>query len=577
MSRIKFLKIVLGAALGLIIVQLFVIQIVQHDEWTAKATDQQTLLETIVAERGKIYMMDDGEPVAVVLNQAVYTVIIDPQITDKEELKKVLDEHAKQYVTADIDKVYEIEGLRYSIVAKNVPREVVQKLRESDVALWFQENVRRVYPEGELASSLLGFMNVDGIGQYGVEGALNARLAGTNGLLKTISDVNDVALSIGDDNVRIPAVDGENIVLSIDRGLQRDVEDALVSAVENTAATNAAAIVMDPVTGEVLAMANVPTYNPAKYDQVSDWTAYLNYTTEVPYEPGSICKTFSFAAAMNDGAMTPDSTYFNEGYIVIDGARINNATLTSNVYGNISMRTVLTYSLNTGSIQALKWLGGDSNNINEAGRQKLYDYYDNFGFGKVTGIEIAEAEGLIHGPNEGYAPDLTYANMTFGQGMNTTMIQVATAFSAMVNGGYMITPTVVKGTIVNGELVPEQIAKEEIRQVISEDVSADLRVMLHDTRSIYYKQDNPGYYLGGKTGTSQVYLEETGAYSEADGETIATYIGFGGIEGELPKYVIVVKMWGEGQHMNGATDAKTLFDDVSDVTIDNLKIKPKGY
>ena len=312
-----------------------------------------------------------------------------------------------------------------------------------------------------------------------------------------------------------------------------------------------------------------------EYDQVADWTSYINYTTDIPYEPASVCKTFVFAAALNEGAMTPDSTYFNTGQTEVDGAIINNATKTANLYGTISMRTALNNSLNTGSIQALKWLGGDAEHINMQGKQKLYDYYGKLGLGKKTGIEISEAEGVVHEPDYGYAPDLTYAEMTFGQGTSLTMIQLASAFSTIVNGGYRITPTVVKGTMKNGELEIAKFEEGNGDLVISSDVSATMRTMLHDTRSLYWKKDAPGYYLGGKTGTGQVYLEETGAYSAPDGETIGTYLGFGGPDGELPKYVIVVKMWGEGQHLDGSTDAKTLFDNVSDAVINNLKIKPK--
>lgn len=577
MQRIKFLKYAIFTMLGIIVVRLFFIQIIEHNDWVSRAAEQQTLLETIEAKRGDIYMMEDGEPVKVVMNQTVYSVVIDPQITNKDDLKELLNQYAKDYITVDIDKVYEIEGLRYSVVAKNLTRDIALKLNESGVAgIWLKESSKRVYPEGEMAAQLLGFVNVDGEGQYGVEGALNERLAGTDGLIKTISDVNDVALSIGADNVKIAAQDGENLVLTINRGLQKRTEEILAKSIKNTIATNAAAVIIDPNTGEVLTMANVPTYDPAKYESVADWTSYVNYVTDIPYEPASVCKTFVFAAALNEGAMTPDSVYYNTGSTVIDTATIHNATLTSNVYGNISMRTALNYSLNTGSIQALKWLGGDANNINEKGRQKLYEYYGRFGLGEKTGIEISEAEGVVHEPDYGWTPDLTYAEMTFGQATSLTMIQLASAYSTVVNGGYRITPTVVKGTIENGELKPAPFNSDEnVKQVISNSVSSTLRQMLIDTRTVYLKRDSSAYALGGKTGTGQVYLESTGAYSAPDGETTATYAGFGGTPGELPKYVIIVKMWGEGQHVDGSTDAKKVFDEISDATIDYLKIKPK--
>ena len=579
MPRIKFLRNVILAALGLIVVRLFFIQVIEHNVWVEKASAQQTLLETIVAKRGGIYMMDGDEPVQVVMNQKVYSIIIDPQITEKDALKELLEKYAKDYVTADIDSVYEVEGLRYSVVAKNIPREIAAKISEEKVGgIWFQENNKREYAEGEMAAQALGFVNADGVGQYGIEGALNEKLAGKNGLLKTVSDVNNIALSIGSDNVKIPAVDGEDVVLTLDRSLQKKTEESLANALaRNTdGATNAAAIIMDPNTGEVLSMASVPTYDPANYDKVQDWTAYLNYVTEVPYEPASVCKTFVFAAALNEGVMSPMSTYYNTGSTVVETATINNASKSPAVYGTINMQTALSWSLNTGSIQALKWLGGDPENVNEAGRQKLYDYYQRFRLGKPTGIEVSEADGIVHSPNEEglYAPNLTYAEMTFGQGTSLTMVQVASAFSGIINGGYMVSPTMIKGVMKDEKLVANQYDGKDDYQVISSDTSATMRQMLHEARSLYLKKDNPGYYLGGKSGTGQVYLEDLGRYSEPDGETTATYIGFGGVEGELPKYVIMVKIWGSGANAD-ANDSKSVFDELSDMMIDYLKIKPR--
>ena len=186
MPRIKFLKKLILAALALIVVRLFFIQVIEHGYWVSKAVSQQTLLETIVAKRGNIYMMEGDEPVPVVVNRKVYSIIIDPQVTKKDELKTLLEKYAPSYITANIDEVYEIEGLRYSVVAKNIPREVAAQISEEGVGgIWFQENTKREYSEGEMAAQTLGFVNADGVGQYGVEGALNEQLAGKNGLLKT--------------------------------------------------------------------------------------------------------------------------------------------------------------------------------------------------------------------------------------------------------------------------------------------------------------------------------------------------------------------------------------------------------
>ena len=574
--RIKILRSVVLVTFAIIAVRLFFIQIIEHDAWVAKADEQHTMLETITAKRGEIYMMDKNEPVPVVLNQTTYQIVIDPAITEQDKITAALNTYAPDYITANLDEIYNQEGLRYSVVAKNVPKNLADQIAAEDIsAVWFTKNNQRVYPEGELASGLLGFVNADGLGQYGVEGSLNEALSGKDGLLKSTADVNKVALSIGNDNIKIPAEDGKNLVLSIDRGLERGVEELAAAALNTTAATNASVLIMNPNTGEVLTMANLPNYDPASYGNVSDARAYLNYTIDEPYEPASICKNFAFSAALNEGVMTASTTYFNQHYEQVDDWKIWNAEQRSSLYGTLTMRDALYWSLNTGSIYALKLLGGNPNAINQQGREKLYDYYHNkFRLGQATGIELIEAEGYIEDPNEGWGRDSTYANMTFGQNLQITMLQTATAFSAVVNGGTWRTPTVIKGELVDDEIVPAQIAEGKIEdKILTDETSATMREMLIHNRDYKVRQgvDKPGYDVGGKSGTAQVV--KGGAYDDTFAELIGSYIGFVAPSGTMPTYVIMTKMWGEGQSI-GSGDAMTLFDTVSNYLIDYYKLKP---
>ena len=577
MSRISILKKTVFVALAIIAVRLFFIQIIEHDMWVAKANEQHTILETIAPKRGEIYMMDNNEPVAVVLNQTVYSVVIDPAVTEKDKIKAALETHAKKYITADLDEVYNIEGLRYYIVAKNVPYTNAVAIAEEGIsAVWLKEGNARVYPEGEMASGTLGFVNADGLGQYGVEGSLNNILTGKEGTLKTIADVNKVALSIGSDNIKIPAEDGKDIVLSVDRNLEKGIEERAMNAINSTAADHAAVLVMNPNTGEVVAMASLPNYNPANYGHVKDASAYINQVTEVPYEPASICKSFVYSAAINEGKMTGDTVYFNRHNERVDDWTIWNAETRASLYGNITMRDALYWSLNTGSIHALKLLGDNPDEINQKGREKLYYYYhDKFRLGQATGIELIEAEGYVEDPNEGWGRNSTYANMTFGQNLGITMIQTATAFSAVINGGYWRTPSIVKGTLENGTIKPLENHETVSEQVVSNETSAIMRELLINNRSWKVRNgtDIPGYAIGGKTGTAQVIVD--GSYDNEMNNLIGSYMGFIGTEGEMPSYVVMVKMWGEGQAI-GSGDAMSLFDNLSHYIIDYYKIKPKA-
>lgn len=575
MSRLRFLKIVLGLIMGVILVRLFWVQIIEYEYWAGKAEAQHTLENTIVAKRGEIYMMDGSEPVAVVKNRTVYTMIIDPLLADEEEVGLVLEQEAKDYAVVSAEEAFADKRLRYYVVAKELPIQVAEVIRVKGLnGVWFQSNTKRVYPEGSMASALLGFVNLDGVGQYGVEGALNQQLAGENGLLKTVTDVNRVALSIGSENVRQPAVDGDDVVLTIDRNIQYRVEKILLDKMQNSIAERASALVMKARGGQIMALADVPNYNPEKYAEVKDLSVYRNNVTEGAYEPASVCKAFSFAAAVDSGVMQPSTTFINEGSVKIDGETIENAY--RGKYGEVDMQTALNYSLNTGSIHTLRLMSNSKTNINEDGRRVLYDYYHNrFGFGQYTGIELYEVPGSVPLPDQGYARNLTYANMTFGQGINMTVAQAAAAFAAVVNGGDYYQPTVVAGKMINGKL--ERVEpKEVVRKVVSPETSSIMREMLYNTRGRkrLYWIDQPGYYMGGKTGTAQVFRD--GKYSDAMGETIASYVGFGGAVEELPEYVIMVKIWGEGKHLEGERDAAPVFDTINNYLLDYLKIKPKG-
>ena len=573
-KRAKFLRLGLYVAVAVILARLFVIQIIEHGDWVARAEEEHIVQSKIKATRGEIYMMDGDQPSIAVMNETVWTIVVDPLTADEKKVSETIDLYAKDKKVAEWKDVFADKTRRYYVVARGVKRDAIEKIRDAELAgVWYSKTNARVYAEGQMASSLLGFVNAEGEGQYGVEGTLDKELAGEDGVLKTVTDVNNVALSIGNDNVRVPAKNGKNVVLSIDKNVQYRLEKALANGINRSKTTHAAGIVMDPSNGEVWAMANLPTYDATKYAEVEDTSVFINAPLESAYEPGSMCKTFSFASAIDQGKMTPQTTYNNAGYLMVDNWKIENAY--KGQLGVINMQTGLDYSLNTSSMTALMLLGGDPNNINQTGKNLLYEYYhDKFGLGQYTGIELFETPGYVTEPDAEDAYNSRYANMTFGQGMNVTMMQVASAFSSVINGGEFYRPTIVAGEVTEDGEFLYQDSPEPIRPTISAETSATMRQMLYGTRS--YKRtsgvDKPGYYIGGKTGTSQGIKD--GAYTFD--ETIGNYIGFGGAEGELPKYVIMVKIWGEGQKMEGEKDAMPIFDELNGYMIDYLQIKPGG-
>lgn len=576
-KRTDLIRVLLALCFILIVARMYDLQIISHQKYVDLAMSQQTMQNTIFAKRGEIYMMDGDNTTPVVMNEKVYTISVDPFLLRSEGVQELKEDEAKidqlvqGYAVNTWDKVFANEASRYAVIAKNVPYERAKQIKEAKITgVYAQGSTKRVYPEGDLAAQVLGFVNDDGKGQYGIEGSLNKELTGVNGILKTVKDVNNIPLTIGKNNVRVPAQDGKNVVLSIDRNIQKKTEDAIKATIEKFHVTNASAVVMNPRNGQILAMAGTPTYNPAEYAKVTDARVFQTDVTMSAFNPASVCKTFALAAAVDSGVMTPETTYNNTDLVTIDGWPIQNAI--KGHTGNISMQEVLTYSLNTGSIQALRLLGGSETEITYQGKEKLYDYYYNrFGLGKYTGIELAESKGTVIPPTDIDGTNARYANMTFGQSLDLTMIQVATAFSAVVNGGDYYTPTLVAGEIKNGEFVRDTL-KERDHQAIESSTSETMRKMLHTARLVFpnVKYYDEGVYAGGKTGTAQVV--KNGKYTFD--ETIATYIGYGArSETDYPEYVIMTKVWEDNRRLDGGMNAKPIFDEISQFMVNYLKMR----
>ncbi len=574
-SRTGCLAIVLLVAMAAFVLRLFQLQILQYSKYTEMARASQQRQFIIPAERGKIYMMDGKTPAPVVLNQAVYTVIADPHAVNDKEREQIitsLREVAGGEMTDKAAERLSNKNSRYEVLAKNITRTQAEKLKEKNFAgILYQQGSLRSYPEGALGAHVLGFVNAAGEGQYGIEGALDKRLKGRDGLLQSVTDVRNVPLTVGKNNMRIEAKPGDNLVLTIDRNIQNQAEVALKKGIEAANATEGSAIVMNPKNGQILAMANYPTYNPAEFNKQKNPAVFMNSAAMAPFEPGSIVKSFSFATAIDKGAITPSSTYNNTDCIKVADRTMCNAL--KGLGGTMTIQGAFNNSLNVGTITAIRRLGNGSQ-INLAARQTLYEYYhDKFGFGSKTGLELGEAAGYIYPPDSVEGNEVRYSAMTYGQSMNLTMVQVAAGFSSLVNGGQYYKPTILSGTIDN-EGHFQAVENKTLRQTVSGNTSSQMRTMLSTARhsSFLSKSDKPGYEIGGKTGTSEAVVN--GSYTQK--ETIATYIGYGGGKNGA-EYVIMVRVAapGRGINLQGNIHAGPIFTDISNWMIDYMKIAPK--
>ena len=574
-SRSTILAIFIIGIMAIFVGRLFYLQVIQHDMYVERAYEEQVKPLVIPAERGTIYALDGDTPVKLVMNETVYTMIADPKIIKAENDQKVVDavrEIAGGNARPSLNELLAKKETRYQVLATKLSRKQAEMMKKKELTgVRLVETTQRVYPEGTLASQTLGFVNAEGKGQYGVEEKMNDRLQGRDGLLKSVTDISNVPLTIGNNNIRKPAKNGDNVVLTIDRNIQAYAEKALAGGMRSSKATHGSVIVMDPQTGQVMAMANLPTYKPSEFNKVQDASAFNNAVVTAPYEPGSDIKTLMVAMGIDKGVIKADSRYNNTDYIKVEDRTISNAT--KGQTGNITMQHALNFSLNTGMVTIAQRLG-DGEKINRAARDTMYQYYhDRFGFGERTGIEVAgEQPGIVIPPTRSEGNAVRYSNMAFGQGMDLTMVQVTAGFSSTINGGIYYKPTILAGTMDDTQTNFTKSKPQVVRSgVISPQTSEVVRDMVHKARtSLYSGRDKPGYTIGGKTGTSQTI--ENGKY--VDNQTVGTYLGFGGTD--TPRYVIMVQVSGKNMNLQGNKDAMPIFTDISNWMIDYLKLQPKG-
>ena len=573
--RSKILALLLFGVMILIITQLFVIQVLDHNRYKQQAYDEQVAKFVLPAKRGQIYAKEGSDVVPLVLNQPVYTAFADPQeIKNSTQLITSMKEIAPENLMEGYEKQLSSKTLRYVVVAKKLSFTQAEMLKKKNIAgVGVTQEDKRVYPEGDLAGQILGYVNSDGKGQYGIEEGMNDALKGKNGRLQAVTDVRRIPLTVSKDDISEPAQNGKNVVLSVDRTIQAFAEASLKQGLKNVGATKGSVVVMNPNNGQVYAMANYPSYNPNEYNKVTDYSVFQNAVISEPYEVGSVMKTMSMGAGLDSGAVTVNST-FNDasGCVQIDDRKICNVEEDPRT-ANATMLDTLHYSLNTGVVHILKQMGGGR--VTYEARQKLYSYYhDRYRFGVPTGIELAgEAQGVVISPDEAEGNNVRYANMAFGQGMDITMLQMAAGFSSAINGGIYYKPTVIAGTLTDQKKMSPTKPKVLQTGVLSPEASTMLRDMIVRGRQlgVLGGKDPTGYNVGGKTGTSQIIDKRTGEYTNEN--SIGSYVGFGG--NATPQYVIMVQVKdSKARGYAGTTAAGPIFQDISNKMIEYLRIAP---
>lgn len=576
LQRIRLWQAMLILFSAIFILRLFYLQVLRHDYYQKLAITKQLKEYQIPAERGLIYAKSGGKTVPLVLNEFKYTLFADPvYVKDPagaaEKIANVIGGSKETY-----EKQIRTPDTRYVILAKKLDKSSRDKIDSLKLKGIVTTAVPyRTYPQGNLAAQLLGFVDDEGKGTYGLEQALDNELHGTPGQLRAITDAQGVPLATNRDNVVTEAKAGQRLELTIDLGMQRQLEDILKAGLDNARSASGSALIMD-VHGAVKAMANYPTYNPAEFFKVEDASLFTNAVVSSPLEVGSIMKPLTAAAALDLGVVGRDTTYYDPSHFQIDDATVRNIEEDGGA-GTKSVADILQLSLNTGATWLVMQMGGGE--INQQARTRWHDYMVNrYRLDKPTGIEQGyETSGSIPSPTEGYGLNIRYANTAFGQGMTATPLEMGAAFAAVLNGGTYYQPHLVDKlmtsdgheTIIEPKIVQSQVVKPEVSQSIKGFMEYTL-----SKNYMNYSIPKPRseFSLGGKTGTAQVPNPGGGYYDDRFNGMFAGFVG-----GDEPQYIIIVRV--NEPKIGGYAGAKAaapIFGALSTMLIDNFGVSPRS-
>lgn len=574
--RVQIWYGILVVVVAVFVLRLFYLQIIKHDYYHQQALKDQLKEYSIAAERGVIMAHDRGGVVPIVLNEKLYTLYVDPSFvknsdSDAISLAKITNGRASNYA-----KLMKTKNSRYVVLAKRLTadqKNAVTALKFAGVGTQAQDY--RTYPQGSLASQLLGFVSDDGKGTYGLEQALNKELTGTPGKLKAITDASGVPLVANRDNIQVAPKDGADVTLTVDVAIQKQLETVLKQGLDKAKSSSGSAVILDPNTGAIKAMANWPTYDPSQYYKVTDANLFNNAAVSSPLEVGSAMKVLTAAAALDQGVIKPDSSYSDPGHWSLDGHEITNIEEDGGP-GLHTVPEILNLSINTGATWMLMQMGGQTGTVTKTARDKWHDYMVNhYQLGKLTGVEQGyESGGTIPDPDNGYALQLTYANTAFGQAMTATPLQMAAALASVINGGTYYRPHLVDAyTDSMGNSTTKK--PEVVRQgVVSTAVSEQLQSLMEYVVVNHHLQPpfTDSYSVGGKTGTAQIANPAGGYFAD---KYNGTYLGFVG--GDKPQYVIMVRVNqpGVGGYA-GTAAAQPIFSTLAHMLIDNFGVVPKS-
>ncbi len=539
--KLLFAMLIAGIGFLLIIAKLFDVSIIKSKYWTDRAMNQWTRVTSLKAERGRIL---DRNGTVLASSYTTYQICLNPQSiqeSDRERIASILS----MYLGMDYDTVYKKmtktrpkdpkdpnnhERVLYSQIKlkDQVDKEVISKLDSMQLGsgVSYYSDVKRDYPESGYYAQLIGFTNIDGDGQTGVELTYNKYLAGEDGYQKTDTDRDNNPVPGGEEEY-VESIPGADVVLTVDTGYQGILENALNEACAINNAKSASGILMDPMTGEIYAIGAYPTFdssNPPRSDAKTLLELSKNRIVTDTYEPGSTFKVITLASALESGVIDTSVRFNCRGSMLVRGEKIK--CWKSGGHGEESLAEAVQNSCNPAFMSMALKMGVDT----------FYDYIFQFGFDEPTGSGVmGETSGKV--THKKYIRDADLARIGFGQSISCTGMQLTMAFNACINGGELLKPYIVSEIVDKSGNVLVKNERTVVRRVISPTTSATIRSLL---RGVVEKGSGknaqvPGYSVGGKTGTSQKY-DENGQVSSS--KLVASFIGFAPVED--PQFVCLI-------------------------------------
>lgn len=559
-----------------LIIRTGYLQLIKGEWLSTKASEQQTREIPIEPKRGTIY---DANMKELAVSVTKYTVWCKPvEVKDKkdvaEKLASVLDKEEEE-----VSKLVNKKNTALVRIQRWIDDETATKIRDLSLSgIWVAEDNQRYYPYGNFAAYVLGHTAADSTGIAGIEMQYNSKLQGKAGKLIVSTDASGREIPQGSETYYEP-VQGNGLVLTIDEVIQHYAEKAIEKAYEVTGAKRVNVIAMDPKTGDILAMASKPDYDPndsrtAIYpyyqellEEYSDkekingyYAMWRNPLINDTYEPGSTFKLITSSASVEEGVVSDKDKFVCTGSVTVGGRKIK-CWRHYRPHGEQTFAQGVQNSCNPVFVEL----------SNRLGVSKFYDYIEAFGFKSKTGIDLpGEAKGIIY--NEKNVGPVELATMSFGQSISVTPIQLITAISAIANDGELMQPRLVKGYTDNKGNVIEEIAPKSVRKVVSEETS---KKMLEIAQSVVSDGGGktaylPGYRLGGKTGTAQKVVD--GVY--AQGKYICSFVGIAPTDDPQIVVLATVDEPTEGS-LFGSTTAGPIIKEIMSEALPYLGVEPK--